>query len=339
MKTRLNYVDVAKGISMICIIIGHLSCDTINRVVFTFHVPIFFLITGYFINNRDTIISFIKKKIRTLIVPYYVTCFVIIVLAAVIELVKTQDTNALYNCVCHWLYAAAYGSGNNYNSPFPIYSIGAIWFLLATFWASVFLRVSFCCNKIIRPCFIILLFFLGYYSKNLFWFPFSIQAGACATLFMYIGYLVQVYTRLSYRFPQEVKVFFIISSLIIWCCFIKNFQSFWLVGCDFGRGAVDIISSLCACSIVILCSRYIDRFFYRISSFLSFIGKNSIIVLCVHIVELKLLPWWKLIDHIESIGWHSFTGTMIIAIGKLILILIITLFCSKCRYIKHIFIP
>lgn len=41
-KRRLEYVDVAKGIGIICIILGHLGLASVNKVVFTFHVPIFF---------------------------------------------------------------------------------------------------------------------------------------------------------------------------------------------------------------------------------------------------------------------------------------------------------
>lgn len=43
-NARLQYIDIAKGIAMICIILGHLGNANINRVVFTFHVPIFSLL-------------------------------------------------------------------------------------------------------------------------------------------------------------------------------------------------------------------------------------------------------------------------------------------------------
>ena len=43
-STRLQYIDIAKGIAMICIILGHLGNASINRIVFTFHVPFFFFI-------------------------------------------------------------------------------------------------------------------------------------------------------------------------------------------------------------------------------------------------------------------------------------------------------
>ncbi len=70
---RLRYVDIAKGIAIICIILGHLGNVNINRFIFTFHVPIFFLITGYFINKKRSIKEFVYVKFRALIVPYIVT--------------------------------------------------------------------------------------------------------------------------------------------------------------------------------------------------------------------------------------------------------------------------
>ena len=60
--TRLQYIDIAKGIAMICIILGHLGNASINRIVFTFHVPIFFFITGYFTNKKRDLNGFIKIR-------------------------------------------------------------------------------------------------------------------------------------------------------------------------------------------------------------------------------------------------------------------------------------
>ena len=79
-KNRVQYFDIARGIAMICIILGHLNNSLINRVVFTFHVPIFFFITGYFMNSKCGIKDYARNKLRTLIVPYIVTCIVIIIL-------------------------------------------------------------------------------------------------------------------------------------------------------------------------------------------------------------------------------------------------------------------
>ena len=90
---RISYIDVAKGISMICIILGHLNCHAINRVVFPFHVPVFFLITGYFTDRESGLRDFVKKKARTLLVPYFVTCLAIIVIGTLEGFVMASRWN------------------------------------------------------------------------------------------------------------------------------------------------------------------------------------------------------------------------------------------------------
>lgn len=62
MKERKNCFDIARGIAMICIIMGHLGINRVNSFVYTFHVPIFFLISGYFMNDKVNFKEFVKKK-------------------------------------------------------------------------------------------------------------------------------------------------------------------------------------------------------------------------------------------------------------------------------------
>lgn len=169
---RLQYVDIARGIAMICIILGHLGNPAINRVVFTFHVPIFFFITGYFTSTKRSLPKFTKNKIRTLLVPYAISCLAIIILGTMLGAHYGDAASAFKG----WLSASLYGAGGSYTVPFTIKGIGAIWFLWATFWGSLFLRISLNFNKYSRVAAIFGLFGLGYYTRSLFWFPLSIQA-------------------------------------------------------------------------------------------------------------------------------------------------------------------
>lgn len=156
-KPRLQYVDIARGIAMICIILGHLGNPSINRVVFTFHVPIFFFITGYFTSTKRSLPEFTKNKARTLLVPYAMACLVIIILGTLLGFHYGNAADAFKG----WIYASIYGAGDSYTVPFYIKGIGAIWFLWATFWGSVFLRISLDFNKYTRVFSIFALFALG----------------------------------------------------------------------------------------------------------------------------------------------------------------------------------
>ena len=46
MMSRNRTVDITRGITILAIIAGHLNIWSINRIVFTFHVPVFYLLTG-----------------------------------------------------------------------------------------------------------------------------------------------------------------------------------------------------------------------------------------------------------------------------------------------------
>ena len=369
---RLRFVDIAKGISIICIILGHLGIHNITRVVFTFHVPIFFLITGYFVSRKEGVRDFAMKKARTLLVPYFVTSLVMIAVAAGLGL---RDGGVLHN-VKEWTYAALYASGGRYDKPFYIKEIGAIWFLWASFWGCLFLRAALELEARWRIAVIAALFAFGYYSRALCWFPLSIQAGACAAAFMYLGYLFRAEEGTLRGISMQTKAFGTLAALGTWVMFIKDFQAFWLVNCDFGRGIVDIFGCICACYIVLLGAYFLDRWGQagsagigsageagssavedgsaagsaggaaggsavagggiaaRLAGGLAYIGKYSLLVLCIHIVELNFLPW---IAIFQEHGMPAALQQPARIAGKLCLDLGGAYLLSKCGAVRKLF--
>lgn len=334
---RMRYFDIARGIAMICIILGHLSIRGINRVVFTFHVPIFFLISGYFINAQSSFFDFVKKKLHTLIVPYYVTCLAIIVFSVVLNKLIFHGGSSK-QIAMGWLWASLYGAGDNYTEPFQVKAIGAIWFLWATFWASLFLRLTLRLKPGHRLFTVIVLFAIGYWSRKLFWFPLSIQAGCCATAYMYLGYLCRLALPRLRELPMEVKAVWTVISLLVWFSFIHDFRSFWLVHCDFGRGVIDFFGSLCACYAIILLSHWIEKSAPTfITHSLSYIGKYSLFILCAHIVELNLFHWILLFNRITACGYSSALAYAVIIVCKLLWAVGLTILCSKWKLIRRLF--
>ena len=327
---RIRSVDIARGIAILCIIAGHMGDPTINRVVFTFHVTIFYLITGYFLDTKKGIGDFVRRRAGTLLIPYFFACAVIIVLGAFLGLVKGHGLKDFLE----WTYASVYGAGDTYTDPFYIRGIGAIWFLWATFWGSMFLRISLACRKWMQPCIVVSLFLLGYYSRSLFWFPLSIQAGMCAMGFMYLGYLFKTCRDRLMRITYPVRVAGLLMAVCVWVSFIIHFRSFWLVHCDIGRGLIDIFGTVCACAVVMVLSRLIDRRTKYLAASLAYLGKCSIIVLCVHIVELNLFPWWKFAARVTDKYGLQLIG---ILCGKFLLDIGLTILISCSPLSKSIF--
>jgi len=335
-KNRLVYLDIARGIAMVSIVLGHLRLNNINRVVFTYHLPIFFIISGFFINTNDKMSHFVKKKVRTLIVPYIIACVCVILSALMMNLIF-QKGEGLAEVLKTWSIASIYGAGDSYKEPFQIQGIGAIWFLLATFWALIMLKSISKINKWLRVAAVFIIFYLGFFTRDkFFWFPLSIQAGYTALLFLYIGYLIKENKQLISSVSKEAAIFGSVLLIIVWLSFIRDFQSFWLVHCDIGRGFIDIIGSLGGCLFIILISMLIERKIKILAVPLSFLGKNSLIFLIAHIIELNTFKWMTLLDKIFPDGSNQNYYLPIVIILKFIWIITFTVIFSNIKSVRKL---
>ena len=81
-RNRLQWLDIAKGITILLMILGHTSIPRIpSNFIFSFHMPLFFLASGWCTNwGKDSLIRFINKKIKNLIIPFVVYSIIVILL-------------------------------------------------------------------------------------------------------------------------------------------------------------------------------------------------------------------------------------------------------------------
>ena len=101
-----------------------------------------------------------------------------------------------------------------------------------------------------------------------------------------------------------------------------------------GRGIIDVFSSICACYCIVFISKILERYVTRLSKGLAYIGKYSIIMLCVHIIELNLFPWYAVINRIGIPDVYS-TGALIL--GKLVGDIGITVLLSRSTLVRKMF--
>ena len=72
---RKYHIDLAKGIGILLVVFGH--HDTIlHPYIATFHMPLFFMLSGLFHPSTLSFSTFAKRRARQLIIPYF--CFAII---------------------------------------------------------------------------------------------------------------------------------------------------------------------------------------------------------------------------------------------------------------------
>ena len=76
-KSRMQYWDVAKGIVILLVIMGHLpeANEVIKDMIYSFHMPFFFLANAFFIKHYDVKVHLFKNA-KSLLIPYAVVCVI-----------------------------------------------------------------------------------------------------------------------------------------------------------------------------------------------------------------------------------------------------------------------
>ena len=93
MSKKHEWIDIVKGIGILSIVIGHISDGLLREVLFLFHVPLFYFLSGYLFRQPNTLTSFVSKKSKTLLIPYisFLTVFVLLLLLK--DWSKTHEIN------------------------------------------------------------------------------------------------------------------------------------------------------------------------------------------------------------------------------------------------------
>lgn len=75
-----EWIDATKGLGILLVIAGHTFSGYLYNVIYLFHMPMFFLISGY-LHKIENIPIFFKRKISRLIKPYvfYLSVFTLLI--------------------------------------------------------------------------------------------------------------------------------------------------------------------------------------------------------------------------------------------------------------------
>ena len=77
--------DVLKGIGIILVVVGHVYLNrTVRDWLYSFHMPLFFLAAGWLYKEKP-ILTDIKRRIQTIVVPYFSFGLLVLLYWQVIE--------------------------------------------------------------------------------------------------------------------------------------------------------------------------------------------------------------------------------------------------------------
>ncbi len=67
---------MSRGIVIFLVVVGHIVPGKVGTYIFLFHMPFFFLISGYFHKDSMDAKSYLVKKTISLLIPYLVYLFI-----------------------------------------------------------------------------------------------------------------------------------------------------------------------------------------------------------------------------------------------------------------------
>lgn len=288
MNKRIDYLDIAKGIGMLCVIAGHMGIDKITALVYPFHMPLFFLVSGYLLDTYQDMRRYMRKKMRQLLIPYAFTCMGVCVLS-VLKSYILSGTNQIWRALGSSILSCFYGAGVNYNLPFQIKEIGSVWFLLALLWA--LLTVKFFVNVENGWIYVGVIAYISYITSQYIWLPFSIQAGGTAAVFVYVGYLIRKKQSREAKDDFRVHGLLVLAGVFLWWFEFRHGFFILMAANEYPKGLFSIISALLICYVVLCIAYLIDKRLKITKKIFLFFGKNSLVILCFHLIEIYAVPW------------------------------------------------
>jgi len=167
---RVEYIDIARGIGILLVVMGHNDFSLISpfayQVIYSFHMPLFFFLSGYFLDASIPFFEFLKKRFHSILKPYFFTIFLIYFMSVSFE--KMRFSTALQR-----ITKSLYGSGYYLDWV-------QLWFLphlfVVSLYAFLFLAVlGWMNNRYIRWGVLILTLALSsLFLKSFYPFPFAI---------------------------------------------------------------------------------------------------------------------------------------------------------------------
>lgn len=289
MQLRERKFDIARGIAMMLVVLGHCHQRQIEVFVCLFHMPVFLFISGYFWkdNSLNDPIGYIKKLLKGLYFPYLIYELVFFFLRPFFLFLGWYDASTI-----SW----DLGIGGVLSEILKIVFLMGREQLLGAFWYMVMLLIietgywvlSFIVQRLLNNRedykfgLIFLTWIIGCIIARHITVP-RIGSALIGIPFFYIGYLQQ-----KYRIDLKYSTITILTSLL-----------FLIVNTLYGSAAIGSVTIhdpafqlLCGCVgiyLVLSVSDIIQQKQWKWTGLFDYVGKNTITVMAFHEIGFKLL--------------------------------------------------
>ncbi len=293
MTQRNEIFDMMKGVAILLMMYAHLvlgDTGTMQHIIYSFHMPLFFILAGIFAKELEAIPSFKQysiKNAKRLLVPFYVTMLMRIGWGCVQAYCK-HNVSYIIQPTLSMLAA----SPDGWHTQWGLVYAGPMWFLVSLFWVrEIFYGIQYACknvqkyqDELILGIAVALSIISVIVRPNLPSLPFGVLQAFTAVAFYAVGWYV-------HKYPVPWWVYAI--SVVVWPLAIRHGQ----VALDCCCMTYYPLSFVGACGgtymIYLLCKgvsqirTYIkERIVSLPGSLIGWCGIYSLPILCMHELEM-----------------------------------------------------
>lgn len=287
--SRIEWIDIAKGIGIICVVIGHIiviipRLTTLCEMIYLFHVPLFFFISGFLYKENPKQISYISKKIKQLVVPYFSVFLFIAPIAIYIEHGSLNLSDLLF-------YLRKYIWGGEQLNIILYAVFIPMWFLPSLFLTQVIYNYIKNLFKDIMIHIIVLILYIINIFQTLYWndisLPFFLHTVTLSIPIYHLGYLFHKIKKINI-IVLILGCIALLSPVFIPDNYIALFRS------NSGIPVLTFISSILVVVGIISFSKKISGTF--IANILRKLGQASLVIMSFHFPVYLCFFYLKCVD-------------------------------------------
>lgn len=305
---RIEWIDISKGLGMLLVIAGHTIALKYSSILYTFHMPLFFFLSGLVAKEYSCLGDVFKNKTRSILIPWGIMLFISFL---VVLLIPEWRNQLNFSGIIEDFYSA------NTN----LFQNSSLWYLMCFFWITImFYPLSKHVEKPISKNKIIIFAIIAYlllYSRNLLLIiplpehrlPFKMDTALIGLVFYAVGYyskaiVIKIVADANYKWVV----------LLAFLCFVLSFFNGWtnLNGLFFGKiralfypiAFIGIFTCLFASSLIEKMGGI------RIKKILVFYGRNSLLIFGFQslLIRLYLLTF----NQLEGLNMQLYANNPIV---------------------------
>ena len=299
MSKRNTAIDFAKGATIILMLWAHIRSD--SQWINSFHMPLFFILSGYFIKDEPLKVTFVKK-VKGLLIPYII--MELIYLSATLIFDKITQPELMWSDTT-WILPVV---KERLMGTLLANSFCVSWFIWVLFGSTLVYAVI---NKLrpklpwlygilIAACSVAGYFFGTEWLRT----PYRWDLILFVVPFVAVGHIAKLCQP---KLTPVVKWVLFYASLLIWIVdigFIIMFdKEFAIALCIYGLYPLTVLGAMAGTDVVVTLCGFLDKI-PVLNTVIRWFGRNTLVIIAFAVVATNVMEWYG--DKYTGSEWLTF---------------------------------